>query len=110
MTGIATQRHGSAIVPEGIDLASALKADDLSSVSISPFTGNSLEFIRTCGADVLFENTPVDYKTGQPAVDHLFAALDADMLIVTANKGPVVHAYEELIRSAASKERKFYFE
>jgi homoserine dehydrogenase len=59
---------------------------------------------------VLFENTPVNYETGQPAVDHLRTALELGMHAITANKGPVVHAYRSLTELAESRGRKFYFE
>lgn len=113
VTGIATGRHGFAVNPSGIDLEGALDLfrtgrtlDLLSKVKIS----DSLEFIRQCGADVLFENSPVNYETGQPAVDHVRAALEAGMHVATANKGTVVHAYHELKALAAQKGRKFFFE
>jgi homoserine dehydrogenase len=73
-----------------------------------PPTGDA--FIQACPAEVLFENTPVNYYTGQPAVDHLRAALQRRMHAITANKGPVVHAYRELSELAVSQERKFLFE
>jgi homoserine dehydrogenase len=109
-TGIASGRHGMAVDPDGIDLEQAVRVDDLSSLSKSPTPVDALEFIRQCGADVLFENTPVNYETGQPAVDHLRLALQFGMHGITANKGPVVHAYRELTELAARNSRKFYFE
>ena len=36
---------------------------------------------------------------GQPAIDHVRAALQAGCDVVTANKGPVAFAYEELERA-----------
>jgi homoserine dehydrogenase len=71
---------------------------------------DAFDFIQRCGADVLFETTPVDYQTGQPAVGYLRSALELGMHAVTANKGPVVHAYRTLTDLATSKGRKFYFE
>jgi homoserine dehydrogenase len=109
VTGIATGRHGAAINPLGIDLEQALQAD-LPGLSAAPVPQDSFDFIRRCGADVLFENTPVNYETGQPAVDHLRLALELGMHAVTANKGPVVHAYQDLTRLAARQGRRFYFE
>lgn len=113
ITGIATGRHGIAINPSGIDLEGALDLfrtgrtlDLLSKTRIT----DSLDFIRQCGADVLFENSPVNYETGQPAIDHVRAALEAGMHVATANKGTVVHAYHELKALAAQKGRKFFFE
>jgi homoserine dehydrogenase len=114
ITGIATGRHGMAINPTGIDPERSLQlmssGGSLDVLSTRPLPPDSLEFIRTCGADVLFENSPVNYVTGQPAVDHLRAALQVGMHAITANKGPVVHAYRELTDLAARKGRKFYFE
>jgi homoserine dehydrogenase len=115
VTGIATGRHGNAINPAGINLESALAAmtaggDSLSALATLPPSGDSFDFIRRCGANVLFENSPVNYASGQPAIDHLQTALELGMHTITANKGPVVHAYRVLTNLAASKGRKFYFE
>lgn len=109
VTGIATGRHGAYIDPLGIDLQKVLDLG-LSAVAPQLFSGSSQNFIRRCGADILFENSPVNYATGQPAVDHLRQALELGMHAITANKGPVVHAYRQLTDLAAEKGRKFYFE
>jgi homoserine dehydrogenase len=112
--GIATGRHGTAIDPEGIDLEQALALTDtgqsLVELTTSPQPGSSLAFIESCRAEVLIETTPVNYATGQPAVDFLRAALNAGMHAITANKGPVVHAYRELRDLARMRGRGFYFE
>jgi homoserine dehydrogenase len=114
ITGIATGRHGMAIDPQGINIEHALelmsKGSDLGVISKQASNTNAYEFIRTSGADVLFENTPVNYSDGQPAVDYLRTALEAGMHAITANKGPVVHAYQELTRLAEKVGRKFFFE
>ncbi len=109
VTGIATGRHGAAINPLGIDLEQALRAE-LPGLSAAPVPQDSFDFIRRCGAEVLFENTPVNYETGQPAVDHLRLALELGMHAITANKGPVVHAYQDLSGLAARQGRRFFFE
>ncbi|MGE5124561.1 MAG: homoserine dehydrogenase, partial [Acidobacteriaceae bacterium] len=113
-SGIATGRHGMAIDPHGIDVTRALKlissGEKLDSLSRHGLISDPREFIRTCGADVLFENTPVNYQDGQPGVDYLRLALQTGMHAITANKGPVVHAYRELTRLAEQQGRKFYFE
>jgi homoserine dehydrogenase len=114
ITGIATVRHGSAIHPAGLDiprsLALAQSGEPLDSLSTRPALDDAFDFIRSCQADVLFENTPVNYATGQPAVGHLKAALEAGMHAITANKGPVVHAYRQLTELAAAHKRRFFFE
>jgi len=58
----------------------------------------------------MFENSPVNYETGQPAIAHARAALNAGMHVSTANKGTVVHGYQELTALANSKGKKFRFE
>ncbi|MEJ2709526.1 MAG: homoserine dehydrogenase [Anaerolineales bacterium] len=114
VTGIATGSHGRAIDPEGLDLERALsliqEGESLDSLSSQPAPQDNLDFIRRCPADVLFENTPVNYETGQPAVSHLQAALESGMHAITANKGPVVHAYRQLRELAQAKGLKFFFE
>jgi homoserine dehydrogenase len=110
VTGIYTRSHGCAINPKGIDLRQALEVDRLNSLSTLTAPENGMDFIKSCQADVLFENSPVNYETGQPAVDHLRTALTCGMHAVTANKGPVVHAYRELTDLAQQNGRRFFFE
>jgi homoserine dehydrogenase len=114
ITGIATIRHGMAIDLQGIDIDQALMLAGSNERldSLSKVTGMTtpIDFICNCGADVLFENTPVSYMDGEPAVTYLRTALEQGLHAITANKGPVVHAYRELTQLARSKDRKFYFE
>lgn len=112
-TGIATGRHGLAVNPEGFELNKVLEIVE-SGKSISPLSTfqvkNSLAVIKHSFADVLFENSPVNTATGQPAIDHIRAALNLNMHAITANKGPVVHAYPELMELAKSKGKVFRHE
>jgi homoserine dehydrogenase len=114
ITGIATGHHGSALNPEGIDVSGALalikNGQTLDQLSTRDPASDGIDFIQRCEADVLFENTPVNYETGQPAVEHLALALELGMHGITANKGPVVHAYQQLSDLANSQGRKFFFE
>ena len=114
ITGIATGKHGAALNPQGLDIDHALNiiraGSSLEPLSILEPPADAFDFILRSEADVLFENTPVDYESGQPAVDHLKQALDLGMHAITANKGPVVHAYNQLTEIAAAKDRKFFFE
>jgi len=113
IVGIATAHHGMAIDPAGLDGETAIHAAEsgsLQSLSTVPEPATMLDFIHTCGADVLFENSPVNHHSGQPALDHLRAALNASLHAITANKGPVVHGYQELSQLAASKGKRFLFE
>jgi homoserine dehydrogenase len=114
ITGIATGSHGIAQNPEGLDIVRAIRlireGSSLESISIGEMPSGALDFIRRSEAQVLFENTPVNYKNGQPAITHLEAALQQGMHAITANKGPVVHAYQRLKGLAESLDRKFFFE
>jgi homoserine dehydrogenase len=113
VTGIATGKHGFAINPKGLDIQKALalveSGQSIASLSTSQVQ-DSLDVIRQSQADVMFENSPVNHTTGQPAIDHMRAALEGGMHAFTANKGIVVHGYRELSALAKSKGRKFYFE
>ena len=113
VTGIATGSRGRAINLDGLDLQKVLDATG-NGRSLEAFSSlaslDTLDFIKKCGADVLFENSPVNYETGQPAIDHLRCALELGMYAITANKGPVVHAWRELKALAKSKGREFYHE
>jgi homoserine dehydrogenase len=113
ITGIATGRHGFAVNPGGMDLSKALELVE-GGGSIAPLSAfevvDSLAVIQHSGADVLFENSPVNHETGQPALDHCRTALTIGMHAITANKGTVVFGYRELTELAKAKNKKFYFE
>ena len=59
---------------------------------------------------MLFEATSLNVADGQPAIDHIRAALECGAHAITANKGPVVYGYQELSALAAAKGKKFFFE
>src|SRR5574340_926077 len=113
VTGIATRRHGLAVDPAGIDVERAMSliesGKSLAGLSRVDLT-DPLDVIRLCQADVMFENSPVNHTTGEPALTHVRAALQAGMHAITANKGTVVHGYAELQHLAQSVGRKFLFE
>jgi homoserine dehydrogenase len=112
--GIATGRHGVALDSRGLDLQEALalagQGQSIHTLSPAEPPEDGLEFIRACAADVLFENTPVNYQTGQPAIDHIRTALENGMHAITANKGSVVHAYDRLTTLANKHGKRFLFE
>jgi homoserine dehydrogenase len=114
VTAIATGKHGRAIDPEGIDTEKAIalyqKGQSLDSLSEERVPRDIKEFIAKSHADFLLENSPVNYKDGEPAVTHIRTALENGMHAVSANKGPVAHAYKELSDLAKSKGKQFLFE
>ena len=112
-TGISTGRHGFAVNPDGIDINKALELVE-SGKSISSLSTlqveDSLAVIKNSWANIMFENSPVNTRTGQPALDHIRTALELGMHAITANKGPVVHGYHELTALAKSNGKTFGFE
>lgn len=116
ITGIATGKHGMAIKQGGVDIEQAIwllnneptrKLNELSQISLDNEINTFIEF---CQADVLFENTPVNYDSGQPAITYIKRALESGMHVVTANKGPVVHGFQTLTEIAQENGVRFYFE
>lgn len=114
ITGIYTKRHGAAIDKNGLDITRCLRIMSeggfLNSISTFDCSEDALEFIHTCPADVMFENSPVNHHTGQPAIDHLKSGLEQGMNVITANKGPVVHGFSLLSELAAQQGKRFLFE
>ena len=113
IVAIASGSRGRCILPAGLTLAD-YRQNVRDAASLNAFTqvySNSTEdWISKCGADVLFENTPVNYHTGQPALDHLALALQNGMHAITANKGPLVHGYNRLNALAKRAGKRFLYE
>ncbi len=106
ITGVASRRLGWLTAQDGFPPEKLLAAD---------FTGAHVardvhEWLRMADADTLFEVSSLQAATGQPAIDHIRAALEAGAHAISANKGPAVHAYRELTDLAAARERRFLFE
>ena len=112
ITGIGSRRLGWIADREGL---SRFLIDDGSfhseSVPASARrSSNVREWLAAAEADVLFEATSLSIENGQPAIDHLRAALEHGAHAITANKGPVVYGYRELSELAARQHRRFLFE
>jgi homoserine dehydrogenase len=71
---------------------------------------NVREWVERARADVVFEASSLNVDTGEPAIDHIKAALELGAHAVTANKGPIVHAFNELTALANEKDKHFFFE
>jgi homoserine dehydrogenase len=85
-------------------------ARDLPNAKSLPGIGDVRDWLAAAQANVLFEATSLNVDTGQPAVDHIRAALTHGAHVITANKGPIVHAYRELRDLAAKQGKRFLFE
>src|SRR5580704_8068748 len=112
ITGIASRSLGWIADPKGLDpegcLERALLPADIRESSQNPT--NLHDWLSAAHPDVLFEATSLNVDTGQPAVDHIRAALAHGAHAITANKGPIVHAYRELRDLARALGKRFLFE
>jgi homoserine dehydrogenase len=113
VVGIATRRHGSDFSASGLDAAAL--ADALDNGGSLGGDGDAFDVIRRLSQSdsplkALIETTTLDIEAGQPAIDHVRAALQGGCDAVTANKGPAAFAYEELSALAADRGRSFLFE
>jgi homoserine dehydrogenase len=112
ITGVATLHLGWIVDPDGLDLDARVGRtllSDKSRESDQKLTSVQ-DWLKAAQADVLFEATALNVETGQPAVDHIRAALEHGAHAITANKGPIVHAYRELRDLAAAQGKRFLFE
>jgi len=113
VTGITTQNHGMAIDHAGLPVQKILRAGkrdfDLERYHNGPACESNTDFIRQCGADVLFE-TSLFTLTGEPAATYIREALQAGLHVVTANKGPVATHYRPLTRLARQRGVRFLYE
>ena len=126
IVAVATGRHGRiAIRPGGgggtlaaASLAAAVNRGERLSSDVDPQT--TAEFVAYVarhseaardGRLVVVETTTLDIgRGGQPAIEHVRAALANGAHVVTANKGPVAFAYRELAETARQAGRAFLFE
>jgi homoserine dehydrogenase len=109
LTGVASRRVGWIANPQGLD-AGALLAGHFPEPPAWAGPRNVCEWLEAADADVLFEATSLERLTGQPAINHLKAALESGRHAISANKGPIVYAYRELRELARANGRKFLFE
>lgn len=100
-TGVATRRMGWRASGEAMDLANTEQI---------PKQNGFHEWLAAARPDVLFETTSLNPETGQPAIDYLKASLQAGAHTITANKAPIVYAYDELNEIAKANGKSLLFE
>lgn len=69
-----------------------------------------IEAARDAGASIFIELTTLNPQNGQPALSYIHHALALGMDVITANKGPVAFAQEELQELAHRQQVQFRFE
>jgi homoserine dehydrogenase len=100
IVGIHTARHGTAYEPAGLPVAPRF----------GPAAASVDEFLDHAECDAVGEITTLNPETGEPALSHIRAAFVRRRHVVTANKGPVAHAYAELMHEAKNAGVQFRFE
>jgi homoserine dehydrogenase len=68
------------------------------------------EFLEACHADILVELSALNPHSGEPAITHIRSAFERGMHVVTANKGPVAHAWRDLAAAARAGGVRFLHE
>ena len=113
IVGVTTGSHGALLEPKGIDPARALAAyaaGDLGGRGADPRAA-TLAAVRDLDYDVLVELSPLSVRErGEPAITHVRTALARGRHAVSANKGPVAWAYQELAALAAANGCAFLHE
>ena len=107
LTGVASRRIGWIANAEGLNPIAALSGR-FPAMTAAP--RNVREWLEQGKVDVLFEATSLNTADGEPAMEHLVAALESGAHAISANKGPLVHGYKELMALAKEKKRQFLFE
>jgi homoserine dehydrogenase len=114
VVAIATASRGNLIDDKGIDLEKALKDISLNGCfdrkwdAFSELT--TKDIIEKVDYDVLIEITPLNIFTGQPAIDNINTAFKRKKHVITANKGPIAWAYNELRDFSKKQEVIFLYE
>src|SRR5215217_2760028 len=105
ITGVATRRMGWRAGENAIDVSKLLAGSD--ETDSEPGVD---EWLARAKPDVVFETTSLNPETGQPAIEYLKKSLQAGAHTITANKAPIVYAYDELNEIAVAQGKRFLFE
>jgi len=105
---------GAAYAPAGLDPEAIIGLKEQGqSVSALPGSGQPglppLDLVRQAEADVLVELSPTNLEHGQPGLACIEAALERGWHVVTANKGPLVLAYDRLTELARRQDCQLRF-
>jgi homoserine dehydrogenase len=100
IVAIHTLRHGTAYHASGLPVEP----------SFGPAAASIGEFLDRSHAHMAIELTTLNPATGEPAISNIRAAFARGKHVVTANKGPIAHAYASLSDEARRAGVEFRFE
>ena len=90
IVGITTAHRGSAFDQHGLPLEP----------EFGPPVSSIDEFLDCAKPEIAVEITTLNPATGEPAISHIRAAFARGCHVVTANKGPIAHAFAALSAEA----------
>lgn len=98
----------------GIDIATALllvrSGQNLAGLKGVKVVDNSFAAIEASQADIIIETTTLNAESGEPALSHIKLALTRHCHVVTANKGPLAFAAQQLQDLAQAVGRQLRYE
>ncbi|MBM4430654.1 MAG: homoserine dehydrogenase [Chloroflexi bacterium] len=105
---------GAALSDSGLDIQQVLQLKQARrGVAAYPGCGvsglSALAALEKAKADLLIELSPTNLQHGDPGLSAITWALEHGLDVVTANKGPLVLAYQRLAALAAEKGRSLLF-
>jgi len=102
---------GTAIDKNGLTPKEILKHKELGWSGFSKYCRgySAVDAIADAEGDVVVEVTP-STLSGEPGLSNIKAALTAEKHVVTANKGPLVVAYRELVKMAEARNVRLLYE
>lgn len=110
----AADSSGAAIAPQGLDMSLARDIKFAKQgIATYPNAGHpgmtALRMVETCSADMLVDASPTNLQNGEPGLSCVRAALGLGQHVITANKGTLVLAYDELMTKSRLVARRLLF-
>ena len=110
----ASDSKGSVLSEQGLPINKLMTIKwDTGSVAHYPAYGvknmSALEMIEATSANLVIEASPANLTNGQPALSHITRALQLGKHVVSANKAPLVFAWDELRILAEEHQKKIRY-
>jgi len=103
---VATRRLGWLVARDGFTTEKLLSGDFSESEKATDLNA----WLALAKPNAVFEASSLNAETGEPAITHIRAAIEAGAHAISANKGPVVHAHRELTALANAHGLRFFHE
>ncbi len=110
----AVDSSGAAVSESGLDIGELVRLKEARQ-GVAGYAGTgragaqALEVLQAVDADLLIELSPTNLQHGEPGLSAITWALSNGRDVVTANKGPLVLAYQKLMDLAERNERLLFF-